>query len=235
MIAITFALPAESSRFVDRVRNKRRSARGNAGIIYGEIEQRQVAIFHTGVAQKACQKKIDDFLRVEHPDFLISSGFAGGIRDDLRVGDLFLGENFSDRQLLFSAQKIFARRHAHSAKLFTSTSIIDSLTQRKEMSLRTSAAAVDMETETIARACEIRGIRLLSLRLISDSLSEPLPASPRVLFDIERQRTNYTKLLTHLLIHPVNAVSFIRFYSKISRARKTLADAIIDVVRNIEP
>ena len=233
MIAITFALPAESSGLVALVRDKRRAVSGDTEIIYGEINQRPVTIFHTGIGQKACQANIDNFLRVEHPDIWISSGFAGGVGKDLRAGDLFLAENFSDRELLSAAQRLLAGRSVRTAKLFTSTTIVDSTAQRNEIARAQGAPAIDMETETIARECSARGIRMLSLRAISDSLDEPFPAPPHLLFDLERQRTNATKLASYFLKHPTHIVDFIRFANRIARARRTLTNAIVAALRDL--
>jgi nucleoside phosphorylase len=227
VIAITFALPTESSRLIARVRETPRTARSDNGIIYGQINQRPVAIFHTGVGQKACQASIDDFLSVEHPDFLISSGFAGGLREGLRVGDLFLAENFSDRQLLSTAQGILTGRNTQTAKLFTSASIIDSVSQRNELGRQVSADAVDMETETIARACATSGIRMLSLRVISDTPRQPLPAPPGALFDMERQKTDVKKLVTHTLKHPAAFFHLVAFARHVALARRALTEALI--------
>ena len=233
MIAITFALPAESSGLVALVRDKRRAVSGDTEIIYGEINQRPVTIFHTGIGQKACQANIDNFLRVEHPDIWISSGFAGGVGKDLRVGDLFLAENFSDRELLSAAQRLLVDRNVRTAKLFTSTTIVDSTAQRNEIARAQGAPAIDMETETIARACIARGIRMLSLRAISDSLDEPFPAPSHLLFDLERQRTNAAKLALHFLKHPTHIGGFIRFANRIARARRTLTNAIVAALRDL--
>jgi nucleoside phosphorylase len=232
MIAITFALPAESSRLIARAGSKRRAS-GDTGIIYGDVNGRSVAIFHTGVGHKICQKNIGDFLRVERPEFLISSGFAGGVRNDLHVGDLFLAENFSNRELLSAARRILTKHRVHTGNLFTSRSITDSVTQRNVVAA-TSAAAVDMETETIARACASSAIRMVSLRVISDSLSEPLPAPSGVLFDVERQKTNYQKLSPYLLKHPTTLWRLIQFARRIGEARRVLTEAILDIVRTIE-
>jgi nucleoside phosphorylase len=233
MIAITFALPAESSGFVALVRNKRRAVSGDTEIIYGEINQRPITTFHTGTGQKACQANIDNFLRIEHPDIWISSGFAGGVGEDLRVGDLFLGENFSDRELLYAAQRVLADRNVRAAKLFTSATIVDSAAQRNEIAHAQGALAIDMETETIARACIARGIRMLSLRTISDSLHEPFPAPPHLLFDLKRQRTNAAKLILYFLKRPTHIVGFIRFANRIARARRTLTNAIIVMLQDL--
>jgi adenosylhomocysteine nucleosidase len=232
MIAITFALPTESSRLIARAGSKLRAS-GDTEIIYGEVNGRSVAIFNTGVGHKACQKNIGDFLRAERPDLLISSGFAGGVRNDLHVGDLFLAENFSDRQLLSAAQRILTNRRVYTANLFTSTSITDSIMERNVVAA-TSAAAVDMETETIARACASVAIRMLSMRVISDSLSEPLPAPPGILFDVERQKMNYGKLSPYLLKHPATLWRLIHFARRIAEARRLLTEAILDIVREIE-
>src|SRR5437867_12426121 len=105
MIAITFALPAESSRLVGRLRAASRASSHDEKIIRGKIDKQSVAVFHTGVGPKSCASKIDNLFRNERPEFLLSAGFAGSARDDLQVGDIILAENFSDRHLLLAAQK----------------------------------------------------------------------------------------------------------------------------------
>lgn len=233
MIAITFALPAESSGLVALLREKKRSACGNTRITHGRIDNASVAILHTGVGGKVCRQRMEDFLRDRQFDYLVSAGFAGAIREHLQVGDLVLAENFSDPQLLSTAQRILSDRKIHVAQLFTSSTIIDSLAERNKIADQQGAVAVDMETETIAQICRARGIPLLSLRVISDSLRDPFPAPPSILFDIERQRTNIGNLSLYLLRHPITVWSLIRFARQIARARKVLTDAIADLVRKL--
>jgi nucleoside phosphorylase len=216
MIAVSFALPAESSNLASLLRRQN-----------GKIDNRSVSIVHTGVGAKVCARKIDNFLRDSHPEFLISSGFAGSMRDDLNVGDLIAAENFSDRQLLLQAERECGAR---AVKLFTTSAMVDSTDERNQIAQAEGSDAVDMETEVIAQACAAHGVRLVSLRVISDSSREPFPAPPHVLFDLERQRTNATKLASFLLRHPTRITSFIRFANRIGRAREQLAKAIIELV-----
>jgi nucleoside phosphorylase len=229
MIVITFALPTESSALVGRLREASQVSSHGEKIVQGKIDKRSIAIFHTGVGPKSCSGKIENLFRNERPEFLLSSGFAGSARDDLQVGDIILAENFSDRHLLWAAQKLLRLTETHVVNLFTSSTIIDSITERDEIARVNSAAAVDMETETIARACAARGIRMLSLRVISDSAREPFPAPPRILFDIERQRTDFAKLIGYSLRPPDGAWRLLRFARQIARARKALTDAIVTV------
>ena len=222
MIAVTFALPAESSDFVFLLQSKQQTRAGESNIIRGEIGTRSVTIIHTGVGQRTCEARMKDFLGREHPRFLISSGFAGGISTELNAGDLFLAENFSDPQLFQTAQRVLGDQPLRIGKLFTSSSIVDSATQRSEIAKTHHADAIDMETEMIARACRERGVRLLSLRGISDTPREPFPVSPALLFDLERQKTPVAPLALHLLTRPHSVAGLLRFNRQItSRAQKT--------------
>src|SRR5882762_11736757 len=95
MIAITFALPAESSEFLRRLRNQSRADRNGIRIIRGKIDHREIEILHTGVGEKVCRQRIGKFLQDQQFEVLISTGFAGALDDRLEVGDLVLAKNFS--------------------------------------------------------------------------------------------------------------------------------------------
>jgi hypothetical protein len=88
-----------------------------------------------------------------------------------------------------------------------------------------------METEFIARACAIHGVPLVALRAITDTPTHPFPAPPSVLFDIQRQRSDISKLVRFFLAHPNRLPGLIQFARRISRARRSLADALIEVLR----
>jgi len=116
----------------------------------------------------------------------------------------------------------------------TVPALIESGEERVKLALASGAGAVDMETEFIARGCAVHGIPVLSLRVISDTPKELFPAPTDVLFDIERQQTQMMKLATYFFAHPHRVPRLLQFTRRIARARKILADALADVVRNIE-
>lgn len=233
MIAVTFALPAESSDFVARLRDKETERSAVTDIIRGKIDNHSVAVLHTGVGRKSCEAKIDNFLQAEQPTFLIGAGFAGAVREHLQAGDLILAENFSDRQWLSEAQQILSHAKVRTAKLYTSPTIVDSIDERNEVARAKEADAVEMEAEFIARACAARGVRMLSLRVISDSLNHPFPAPPKVLFDIQRQKTDPARLLFYLLKHPVAFWRLIQFGGQIRKARQKLTSAIVTLIKEL--
>jgi nucleoside phosphorylase len=164
---------------------------------------------------------------------LISAGFAGALNDQLHPGDLLLAKNFSTAQLS-DARAALSTLSIHAADLLTVPSMIDSSDQRIKIAQTTGAAAADMETEFIARACAEKALPLLSLRVISDTPSEPFPAPASVLFDIERQKTDATKFALYFLKHPNRVPRLIQFAKRIAQARETLANAIVAIVRAME-
>lgn len=229
MIGITFALPSESSDLVRQLQAIRR----HDNLLSGKIADRDVTILHTGVGAKNCNARLEILLHKTRPRLVISSGFAGAVSEELRVGDLVLAKNFSDAQLLLNAEQILRDRQPRLVKLFTSTSIVDSIAERNEIARRAGAAAVDMETGAIAGVCNAHGVPLLSLRGISDTPSQPFPVPPSVLFNIDRQRTSYGPLLAYLLRHPASTRRLFRFARQIAQVRAVLTDAIVAIVSEL--
>jgi nucleoside phosphorylase len=234
MIAVTFALPAESSGFLRLLQSK--SKRRNNGIttIAGKIDNHVIEIFHTGVGGKACRQRMARFLQDRQLDCLISAGFAGALNDQLRVGDLLLAKNFSTADLNGTLDSL-ANLPIHIANLLTVPSMIDSSEERNRIAQTTGAVAVDMETEFIARSCAEHGVPLLSLRVISDTPARPLPMPPSVLFDLEKQRTKFGRLAFYVAKNPPAIWRLISFARRIGRARERLSNAILALVRELRP
>ena len=232
MIAVTFALPAESSAFLRCLGNKSRSHRHGIKTVRGRVDNGAIEVLHTGVGEKLCRQRMASFLQDRQFACLISAGFAGALNDRLHAGDLLFAKNFSTVQLNAMRSGLVSFP-IHHENLLTVPSIIDSIEERQKIAQTTGAAAIDMETEFIARACAERGLPLLSLRVVSDTPREPLPSPSKILFDVERQRTNAMKLSLHLLRHPTAIPRFVLFARRIARARTTLANALLEVVRAI--
>ena len=228
MIAITFALPAESSGLVNKLQSKRIDCEKGVAVVTGNIDGHEVAICHTGVGRKRCRQIIEPFLQWVRPQFLISSGFAGGLTDELKVGDLIAAENFSDGKAIARLINPRIRR----MKLVTVERMMHSAGERARIAKEQSAAAIDMETDVIAESCARHTLRMVSLRVISDSPSAPFPAPPDVLFDMTRQKTNFRRLIPYVVTHPSAVLRLSRFARQISQVRSILTDVLLDVITN---
>ena len=230
MIAVTFALPAESSAFIRLLRHRKRQNQGALSIISGNIGHRPIEVLHTGVGETVSRQRLTRFLQDRKFDLLISTGFAGSLTNDLRPGDLVLAKNFSTSPL-DNLRPVIAKWTTHVADLYTAPSLISSAEDRHNMASETGTVAVDMETKFIARACAERELLLLSLRVITDTPAHPFPAPPEILFDFARQKTDFGKFARFFALHPNRFPKLMQFARTVHRARNKLAQALADVIR----
>jgi nucleoside phosphorylase len=232
-IAVTFALPAESSEFLRRLGNKSSANRNGISFVRGTIGDRSVEVLHTGVGENICRERIATFLENQQFDFLISAGFAGALNHELQVNDLLFAKNFSTVDLKH-AQSSLPSVSIHAANMLTVAALIDSSEERERTARESGAAAVDMETEFIACASADHGIPFLALRVITDTPTQPFPAPPSVLFDVQQQRTRIAEFTKFFLAHPGRMPGLVQFARRIARARRILTNALVEITRNIE-
>jgi nucleoside phosphorylase len=232
-IAVTFALPVESSEFLRRLGDKSRADRNGISIVRGTIADHSIEVLHTGVGENLCRQRIGVLLENQQFDFLISAGFAGSLNNELQVNDLLIAKNFSTVDLK-DVQSSLSNMSITAVNMLTVPGLIDSNEEREKIARESEAAAVDMETEFIARACAIRAIPLLALRVITDTPQEPLPAPPSVLFDVQRQRTHIAAFAKFFLGHPTRIVGLVQFARRIAQARTILTNALVEIARTIE-
>lgn len=232
MIAVTFALPAESADFVPLLEKPTLNSREGVESIRGKIHGQSVAVLHTGVGERSCCAQIEPFLRRQQFKYLISAGFAGAIEKELQVGHLLLSENFSSPELLQSPHLDLGDEGLFLGKLVTAPEIVDSISERNRIAAKSGAAAVDMETEFIAAACAAHGLPMLSLRAISDTRSQGFPAPPAVLFNVAKQRTDFVRLAFYLLSHPSAFGGLNAFRQQIALARRSLTATLDKILRS---
>ncbi len=225
-VAVTFALPDEGRDFIRRLEN-RSAGRGPLAPITGTLGGCDVTVVFTGVGDGAdCQERLQTALATR-PELLIASGFGGGLTPGLAVGDIVIGENYSDPGWATTASESLGCRRV---TLTTQPLLAETVLAKAQLAAATGADAVDMETGWIAARCRAAGIPMLSVRVISDAWDQDFPAPGAVLFDVARQRPRYVRLPLWLLTHPWRIASFVRFVRGLTPARQRLAVALALVV-----
>lgn len=227
MIAVTFALPSESSAFISLLEN-RATDRYGLQTVAGRLRDHEVCVLHTGVGETVAGERVTSLLRRHPPRLVVTSGFAGALGDGWEVGDVFLAANFCTASLPDATKAKFK-----SACLATAPALIDSLAQRQEVARRAGAEAVDMETRCIAALCDAAGIPLLALRAISDTPGAPFPAPPRVLFNVERQKTEIARFVSYFALRPLALPHLIGFIRQIGHARRALARGLAELLADL--
>src|SRR5262249_56548076 len=134
------------------------------------------------------------------------------LNNELQVNDLLIAKNFSTVDLK-DVRFSLSNMSITAVNMLTVPAVIDSSEERERIARDSEAAAVDMETEFIARACAVHGIPLLSLRVITDTPTQAFPAPPNILFNIERHRTGGMSVAMFFLEQPSRASTLIQFAS----------------------
>ena len=230
MIAITFALPVESSDFVRLLERPSPNSREGVESVRGLLGGRSVAVIHTGVGPKISRERMEIILRREKFQYLISAGFAGALEQELRVGNVLVAENYSAADLVASPRLQLDDEGTFLGKLLTVPRTVEHQGEREDLAKKTGAVAVDMETEVIATTCAAHELPMLSVRAISDTASAPFPAPAKVLFDVARQETNFPHLISYLVTHPSAFGRLNAFRRQIEVARKALTVTLQKIV-----
>jgi len=230
MIAIVFALPQESGGLVASLRNPIRTGPAALPVIYGWLGLREVVVCHIGMGAVAARAGLQRFWQTQgrRPiDCVIGAGFAGGLDPSLSARALLLAEN--SPELLAAARAVLGDR-ARVGLLASVPEVAETPESKARLARETGAAAVDMETATVAAFFREKGVPFLALRVISDAANDTIPVPGSVWFDAAAQRPRPLALLWFLIRHPSRVFPFVRFVASIYRARRVLTQALLDLL-----
>ena len=121
-----------------------------------------------GIGRIAAARAAEHIIEAYQPAVLVSVGFAGALKQELKVADLFLPSEVVDLE----SGKGFPTSKGEGI-LATSGTILG---KTEKAQLATSGAtAVDMEAAGVAEVAQRRGLEFLAIKGISDELDFDLP------------------------------------------------------------
>lgn len=210
MIAIAFALEFESVHFRARYDSRLRVASwvlGAMGVEAARILERRLA--------------------ETTPSLVISAGFAGGLQPELEVGELVLGNNYSDPGLV---TKLTLSPAWRIGPVQTEAAIVEKAADKRRLGQKTGALAGDLETSHIAEVCAAHGVPMLSVRCISDALNDDMPVPADILLNPKTYRPEPLLLFRHLMTNPKSVVPFNRLLKNAKTAQAKLAEGLEEIL-----
>ncbi len=129
-----------------------------------------------------------------HPDLLISAGWAGSLRQDLKVGAIVVPEI-----IIEAADRRAFHTYCGAGTLLTTTEVLDA-GQKASAAARYSALAIDMEAAAVAAIAQETGTRFMAVKTIFDDCNFPLP--PLARFVSGRGSFRYAHFLSWLAVRP---------------------------------
>ena len=178
-IGIVYATPMELAPFLERCERVREYQGGDftfRGAKYGKI---RIAMAQAGMGAAKAKKATQALLDGHTPRWVISAGFSGALRPELRIGDIVVGNAVVDARgtpLSFDLQMpADPAKGLHVGQLYQAEAFVRTVAEKKSLSEKTPALAVDMESLAVAEVCHERKLRYLAVRVISDDLMADLP------------------------------------------------------------
>lgn len=210
MIATVFALEFESAAF--RASHGRRLC---------------VSIWTLGVTGERSAAALKRMMEKNRPEIVVSAGFSGALQPGLALGDIVIGENYSDPKLLKTLHK---SANYHFGQIITAPNILETAVAKRNLGQNSGALAGDLESAHIARVCAEARIPMLSVRTISDVLDQDMPVPGSVLISPETGKSDPAAIFRHLFRHPAKAAQFAQLVRGARVAQQSLAKALGSII-----
>lgn len=231
MIAVAAATGREIEIFLKRLRKKKEYMLEEVQFIDALLEDIPVVIVLTGVGIKRSRSAILVLLKNHDIHLLISAGFAGSLRVDLKVGDIIVGSSVCklNNEIHEKIELLDVDSDYRKGIIVSSRRFINSSNEKGSLSSVSSADCVDMESWSVARVAAENGIPVVGIRAISDNFRLELPDMGKL---FNRDTTiNFYGAVRYFLKNPGHLYSFYRFmYIDSRKAAISLSKVLVQLI-----
>lgn len=177
-----------------------------------------------GMGKENAARSISEILSRRQPSFVITSGFAGGLNQELQNGDV-VGDWDSGFPLSPALEKNGVKR----VSFYCADRV--AITREEKSSLRndTGMDAVEMESGVIREICRSKNIPSATVRVVSDGAGDDLPLDFNQLMNADHTM-NFFKLAGALIKSPLKIPKLIQFSGKVKFAAKELGRTLNDAL-----
>ena len=177
-VGLVAALPMEVEALLGAFGKVRKFQGPRHKVIEGVCGGKVVALVLVGMGREAARRGTRLLLDGHRPRWIISAGFGGALDPSLRRNDVVLPTEVLDddgRSFALGVGVPGDAKGFRAGRLATVDKILRTAAEKAELRARTGADVVDMETAGVAEVCVDRGVRMLSIRVISDEAGVDLP------------------------------------------------------------
>ncbi len=182
-IGIVSALPIEMGAFLDRCERQRKYSGGEFVFRGGRYDGIRIVVVESGLGFAKARRATQALLEAHTPPWLLSCGFAGALRSDMKIGDIVIADSLCDthgQQLSVDVHMPADPEHGlFVGRMLTIDHMVRKVEEKQALAEQFDAIAVEMESLAVAQVARETGTRFLTVRTISDDLTADLP--PEVL------------------------------------------------------
>ena len=195
----------------------------------GRVGSTNVIARITGVGATRAGMALDELIDRHKPQRVIHTGFAGALDPDLGPGDIINVGFVTDESGQVISLVGDSTERSPRQTVLTLGRIADTVQVKRQLFETHRAAAVDMETFHVARACAEQGIAYTAVRAISDTADMALPAQA-----IEWVKPDGTpdmaKAMSFVATRPWLMPSMMKLQSHAKMAASRLADRLEQMI-----
>lgn len=209
-----------------------------------KISGADVFVRLTGIGPKAASNKICGLTWCENLDICISSGFAGALRPEHRIGDVLAAreilsdesrENGHSSKVLCTERLLQIARSSGAKvveRFYSSPSTVQTAAEKK--SLSEVADAVEMESLKVLEEALLWTREVVVIRAISDTAEEDLPLDFDTIVTDDGQ-LSVARLAGAIIRKPTSIPGLIRLGRRSAEAAKQLADFLDSYIAALAP
>lgn len=186
-VVVLFATAVEAGGLVDQLRERVTMQCASHAEHAGVLNGCRVATIEAGHGQQVAATAALEAIRFHHPRWVISTGFASALMPELRRGHILMAKEVTDAtnqvvpvDLHLEQRSLENNRALHIGRLLTLDHLVRTAAERQQLASDHAALACDLETWGAAEACRQAGSRFLSVRIMTETVTDELPP------DVER-------------------------------------------------
>jgi len=186
----------------------------------GAARRSDIHVLITGMGQRQAERALRALLANELPKLIVSSGFAGGLRPELKTGTvLFALDGQPD---LRAALRVAGGEPGrfHSVERVAAT-----VAQKRMLWDATRADAVEMESDGICAVCAEHKVPCAVVRVVLDAANEDLPLDFNQVLGAD-ERIHYGKLALKVMKSPAKLRALWHLRKQSAAAAEKLADVL---------
>ncbi len=181
-LGIVFALGIESGGLEDRL-SEVTNIRGEGFVVrQGVLHERNITLIRSGAGREKAATATEALIDGHRPGWVLSAGFAGGLRPELKRNDILMADHVADTaggrlaiDLKVDTDSLAKMPEVHVGRLLSTDRVIRLPGEKRTLGGEHGAMAVDMETFAVAEVCRRREVRFLAVRVVIDTVDEELP------------------------------------------------------------
>lgn len=235
-ILVTFAVDAEFAPW-RKLRGFSQVEPASVPAYTAQIAAAEVIILLTGIGGRRAWADATNIIWDGNVDVCISSGLAGGLRDEHRAGDILAAREVHAtawKKVIPCDSALLKTASSCGAKIAGAFYSVDRVIGRSEekRELGAKADAVEMESGEILLEAVAFGAKVIAIRGVSDVVEEDLPVDfNRV--TTEEGDVSITRILMQAAAHPRSVFRLIRFGRQSHKAANKLALFLDEFIQTV--